>query len=117
MRQPIRARLRTVSPLLLAAAAAAAAGVAWVALAATTGLIYHLMPAAPPLAAWALLSWTGSPTTARQRLGGIALAAAISVAVALALASTGYPLDAAWLTLLPTFIGATLALLLLRSRA
>ncbi|MEO7395094.1 MAG: hypothetical protein ABIW50_00620, partial [Candidatus Limnocylindria bacterium] len=52
--------LKTIGVGLAGSLAAAAA---WVALASFTGLIFHSMPAAPPMAGAALVAWRlGTPT-------------------------------------------------------
>ncbi len=109
-----RARLQSMPASLLAAAAAITAVLLWIVLALATGLIYHLMPAAPPLAAGVVLRWTGASLTARHRVGDIALASAISIAAAIGLAGGGHPLDAPWATVLSVVAGAGIAVYLLR---
>ncbi|MBA3586059.1 MAG: hypothetical protein H0W41_00295 [Chloroflexi bacterium] len=78
--------------LLVAIAGVVAAGGAWLLLAIATGLIFHLMPAGPPLLGGFLLrrgqlrSWT-------EVAAVIGAGAVVSMAVALALSRLGQPLD------------------------
>lgn len=92
-------------------AAAASAGI-WIVLALVSGLIFHLLPAAPPLVgAWAYRAAGGS----RRARAAIVLA---SAGVALSLLASGLlaaaqrPLDDAWFTILTQLAGAALAIAL-----
>jgi len=84
-----------------------AAGAGWFALAMTTGLIFHLMPAGPALLGGILLRRGGerSIMTAVTVTGAGAL---VSLAVALALARLGRPLDDPLWTSLVVGIGVTI---------
>jgi small-conductance mechanosensitive channel len=83
---------RRRSALMVAIAGVIAAGVAWLLLAVATGLVFHLMPAGPPLLGAFLLrrgqlrSWT-------EIVAVIGAGAVVSLAVALALSQLGLPLD------------------------
>jgi len=93
--------------ILVALAGVAATGAAWFALAVTTGLIFHLMPAGPALLGGILLRRGGerSIMTAVTVTGASAL---VSLAVALALARLGRPLDDPLWTSLVVGIGVTI---------
>ncbi|MCA1570181.1 MAG: hypothetical protein LC798_07640 [Chloroflexi bacterium] len=64
----------------------------WMALAAATGLIFHLMPAAPPRLAGVLLR-RGGQRSAIALVATIGAGIVVSVTVAAALARVGRPLD------------------------
>lgn len=97
-------------------AAAAATAVAWYLLASMTGFIFHLMPAAPAIAA----AWTlrgADPTSSRpRRLAVVAAGTGIGASTLLVLAAMGRPLDDAWLTLGVLVVGALIAARLLPVR-
>ncbi|MEO8247448.1 MAG: hypothetical protein ABI622_10060 [Chloroflexota bacterium] len=99
--------------LLLAIAGVVVAGVAWLLLATVTGLIFHLMPAGPPLLGAFLLrrgrrrSWT-------EVIAVIGTGAVVSLAVALALSRMGQPLDDPQWTIGLVGIGAALGLAIAR---
>ncbi len=88
-------------PTLLSLTAVVAAGAMWFGLAAATGLIFHLMPAAPSIAgAWVLTRrrvGLGSQLTSAAILLFGALAAS---GVAVILAVQNLPLDEPWVTAL-----------------
>ena len=90
-----------------------AAGAGWFALAMTTGLIFHLMPAGPALLGGTLLRRGGerSIMTAVMVTGAGAL---VSLAVALTLARLGRPLDDPLWTSLMVGIGVTVGYWLAR---
>lgn len=89
----------------LAVAGAVAAGSAWLALAMASGLIFHLMPAAPPLVAGIILRLGQQRSTAASALV-IGSAVVISLAVAMALARLGLPLDDPHWTIVVLLVGA-----------
>lgn len=93
------------SPVRLAVAGAVAAGSAWFALAMATGLIFHLMPAAPPLLAGIILRRGHQRSTTASAMV-IGSAVVISLAVAMALARLGLPLDDAHWTIVVLVVGA-----------
>lgn len=99
--------------LLVAIAGVVAAGGAWLLLAIATGLIFHLMPAGPPLLGAFLLrrgqlrSWAGVVAV-------IGAGAVVSLAVALALGRLGLPLDDPQWTVGMLGIGAGLGTMLAR---
>ncbi len=101
------------SALLVAIAGVVAAGVAWLLLAIATGLIFHLMPAGPPLLGAFLLrrgqlrSWT-------EVAAVIGAGAVVSMAVALALSRLGHPLDDPQWTIGLLGIGAAIGLAIAR---
>ncbi len=99
--------------LLVAIAGVVAAGGAWLLLAIATGLIFHLMPAGPPLLGGFLLrrgqlrSWT-------EVAAVIGAGAVVSLAVALALSRLGQPLDDPQWTVGLLGIGAAIGLAIAR---
>ncbi|MDQ3689469.1 MAG: hypothetical protein M3406_05435 [Chloroflexota bacterium] len=84
--------LRRRKALLLAIGGVVAAGVAWLLLALATGLIFHLMPAGPPLLG-AFLLRRGQLRSFAEVVAAIGAGAVVSLAVALALSRLGQPLD------------------------
>ncbi len=104
---------RRRNALLVSIAGAVAAGVAWLALAIATGLIFHLMPAGPPLLG-AFLLRRGQPRAITDLVAVIGTGAAISLAVALALSRLGQPLDDPQWTLGLLGIGAGIGLAIAR---
>lgn len=109
---PERTRLafRSLPSPILSLGAAIAAALVWLGLAFATGLIYHLMPAAPPLAAAALLRWAKGRATWRAHLADITVATGVGLVGAAALGLAGQRLDAPWLTGLAALGGAVVAL-------
>ena len=102
-------------PLASAVAAAMAAGAAWWALAAVSGLIFHLMPAAPTLAAAAVVRLTEAPRPGRVREAAPLVAgASIAVAASLVVAAAGLPLDDPPVTALAIIGGLGIGAWLLR---
>lgn len=99
--------------LVVAVGAAVAAGLAWLLLAVATGLIFHLMPAGPPLLGAFLLrrgrlrSWTEVAPV-------IGAGAVVSLSVALALSRLGLPLDDPEWTIGLLGIGAGLGMVVAR---
>lgn len=92
----------------LALMAAAGAAATWVGLALATGLIFHLMPVAPALAAAAAyraVRPAGRPSPGTQALV-LVPALALSCAAAMLLARAGSPLDAPALTVAAIAAGA-----------
>lgn len=106
--------LRSLPWPIRALTAAAAASLIWIVLAFATGLIYHLMPAGPPLAAAGAVGWATERVSWRARLGSTAIGLGASLATALLLSIAGRPLDVPTLTILPAIVGSLLALALLR---
>jgi len=84
--------LRRRSALLVAIAGVVVAGVAWLLLATVTGLIFHLMPAGPPLLG-AFLLRRGQLRSFLEVVAVIGAGAVVSLAVALVLSRLGQPLD------------------------
>ncbi len=87
------------APAAAALLGAVVAALAWYSLASATGLIFHFMPAAPPLvAAWLVRELGGGSIERRRALivwaGSLTVAAAATTAVAAA----GLPLDSRALT-------------------
>jgi len=79
------------------------AAVAWMALASFTGLIFHFMPAAPPMAGAALVAWRlGSPKLVPGVLV-ITFGVLIALFASLLIAQMGLPLDD------PPWTGAAIA--------
>lgn len=99
--------------LLLAIAGVLAAGVAWLLLAIATGLIFHLMPAGPPLLG-AFLLRRGDLRSWAEVVGVIGAGAVVSLAVALALSRLGQPLDDPQWTIGLLGIGAAIGLAIAR---
>jgi len=99
--------------LLVAIAGAVAAGVAWLVLALATGLIFHLMPAGPPLLGGFLLR-RGQLRAFREAVAVIGAGAVVSLAVALALSRLGQPLDDPQWTIGLLGIGAAIGLAIAR---
>lgn len=90
----------------LAIAGAVAVGVAWYALATTTGLIFHLMPAGPTLAAaWVDRRADRRPLSRGRRLAVLAAGTLIAVTASLILAAAGRPLDEPVVTTLAIVAG------------
>jgi len=94
--------------LLVAIAGAVAAGVAWLVLALATGLIFHLMPAGPPLLGGILLR-RGHHRSTMAVVTVMSAGILVSLAVALALARLGQPLDDPPWTIAVTGIGVAVA--------
>lgn len=94
-----------------AIAGAVAAGAAWVVLAGATGLIFHLMPAGPPLLAGALLRRAQARSVVVIG-AAIGTGVAVSLAAATMLARLGQPLDEPVWTLAALSVGAALGTLL-----
>jgi hypothetical protein len=83
---------------------AVAVALVWYVLATVTGLIFHFMPAGPPLAtAWVARWADGGPPDRVRRLGLLAAGAAIGLAMSLLLGASGRPLDE------PAITGLTIA--------
>ncbi len=101
--------LRAAPSPLVSLGAAVTAAIVWLALAFTTGLTYHLMPAGPPLAAGVALRWARGSVGGCHHLRHVAIAIGVSLAAAGALAATGRPLDAPWLTVLAADAGGIVA--------
>ncbi|MEO8511697.1 MAG: hypothetical protein ABI534_10730 [Chloroflexota bacterium] len=83
-------RRRSVLPVAIVGVFAAAA--AWLLLALTTGLIFHFMPAGPPLLGTFLLR-RGERRSWAEVVAVIGIGAVVSLGVALALSRLGRPLD------------------------
>ena len=102
-------------PLASAVAAAIAAAAAWWALAAVSELIFHLMPAAPTLAAAAVVRLAEAPRPGRVREAAPLVAgASIAVAASLVVAAAGLPLDDPPVTALAIIGGLGIGAWLLR---
>ncbi len=101
------------SALLVAIAGVIAVGVAWLLLALATGLIFHLMPAGPPLLGGFLLL-RGHVRSFREVVGVIGTGGVVSLAVALALSRLGQPLDDPQWTIGLLGIGAAIGLAIAR---
>lgn len=99
--------------LLVAIAGVVAAGGAWLLLAIATGLIFHLMPAGPPLLG-AFLLRRGQLRSFAEVVAVIGAGAVVSLAVALALSRLGQPLDDPQWTVGLLGIGAAIALAIAR---
>ena len=99
--------------LLVATAGVVAAGVAWLVLAIATGLIFHLMPAGPPLLG-AFLLRRGQLRSFAEVVAVIGAGAVVSLAVALALSRLGQPLDDPQWTIGLLGIGAAIGLAIAR---
>ena len=70
-----------------------AAAAVWMALALFTGLIFHFMPAAPPMAGAALVAWRlGTPTLVPGALV-VAFGALVALVASLLIVRLGRPLD------------------------
>lgn len=105
--------LQRRSALLVAIAGVVAAGVAWLVLALATGLIFHLMPAGPPLLG-AFLLRRGQLRSLQEVVAVIGAGAVVSLAVALALSRLGQPLDDPQWTVGLLGIGAAIGLAIAR---
>jgi len=99
--------------LLVALGGVVAAGVAWLVLAIVTGLIFHLMPAGPPLLGGFLLL-RAHLRSFREVVGVIGTGGVVSLAVALALSRLGQPLDDPQWTIGLLGIGAAIGLAIAR---
>jgi len=94
--------------LLVALGGVVAAGVAWLVLAIATGLIFHLMPAGPPLLGGILLR-RGHHRSTMAVVTVMSAGILVSLAVALALARLDQPLDDPPWTIAVTGIGVAVA--------
>ncbi|HEX9549744.1 MAG TPA: hypothetical protein VF971_01475 [Candidatus Limnocylindrales bacterium] len=102
-------------PTGLALASSVAAALAWFALASATGLIFHVMPAAPTLAAAYVVRWAVDRPPSRARRSAIlALGASIAAAMSLILGFGGRPLDEPPLTVLAILGGVVIGAWLMR---
>ncbi|MEO6578573.1 MAG: hypothetical protein ABIO99_06715 [Candidatus Limnocylindria bacterium] len=99
-------RFRTVGLASLGALAAAAV---WVALAMDTGLIFRFMPAGPPMAAAALVTWRRGRPTLSAAGAGIGLGAAFAVLAAILIGGLGRRLDDPIWTAAAVLVGVIIA--------
>lgn len=112
----MRAHIAT-HPLAASVAAAATTAIAWYVLASVTGLIFHLMPAAPAIAAAWTLRVAGPASSVSRSVAAVAAGTTLGAGTLLVLVAAERPLDEAWLTLIVMTAGTALAALLLRARA
>ncbi|TFG68727.1 MAG: hypothetical protein E4H24_02805 [Thermomicrobiales bacterium] len=101
----------TVRASIIVVLATLGAGALWLALSIATGLIFHLMPAAPMVVAvWVRRAVdTDAPMSWSSLVAHIAGGLIVVVVVATALTARGAPDDAEWLTGLVILIGVALA--------
>lgn len=104
-------------PVALALAAAAATAAVWFGLASVTGLIFHLMPAAPTIAAAWMIRFAGAAVPSERQLAAVATGASFAGATTILLARQGRPLDEPLFTGLVLGAGIAIAAWLLRRTA